>query len=110
MASHTNLSFVFPADEEEVIGHPTPLFSATPPPRRRQWWSRPIAIHPAFNGRQPTFKEKAAYCSPCCGGLFTFVAVILILYFADKAHCHAKFSIQSITVLPPPPLGTLISS
>ncbi|CAH2072200.1 unnamed protein product, partial [Thlaspi arvense] len=48
----------------------------------------------------PTCKETAAICSPCCGGLFTLFAVILILYSVNKAYCHAKFSIQSITVSP----------
>ncbi|CAH2072198.1 unnamed protein product [Thlaspi arvense] len=79
---------------------PATWASASPPFRRRRWWSRPIATHPATGDRKPTLKEHVAYCSPCYGGLFTFVAVILILYFADKAHCHAIFSIQSITVSP----------
>ncbi|VVB16869.1 unnamed protein product [Arabis nemorensis] len=65
----------------------------------RQWWSRPIATYPASNDREPTCMEATAHITPCCGGLFTVIAVFCIfLLVVDKSLPHAKFSIQAIDV------------
>ncbi|KAL9811084.1 hypothetical protein AtNW77_Chr5g0106031 [Arabidopsis thaliana] len=72
-----------------------------PPPPRVGWWSRPIVTVPLGNDREPTCKETTVCLTPCCAGLFTIVAVyLLIFHVVNNAHCHAKFSIQSITVSP----------
>ncbi|KAG7556057.1 hypothetical protein ISN44_As11g021300 [Arabidopsis suecica] len=95
MASQTN-SYTVP---EVAIGYPMPPSSATPP--RRGWWSRPIVTMPA--DRKPTCKETTVVLTPCCGGIFTVIAVfILIFQFIDEAQCHAKFAIRSIAVSPSP--------
>lgn len=93
MASQAN-SYAVP---EIVTGDQTPPSSATP----RRWWSRPIVTYPAPNDREPTCKEVMASIAPCCGGLFTVVAVFCIFNFiVDQTLSHAKFSIQSISVSP----------
>ncbi|XP_018474250.1 uncharacterized protein LOC108845561 [Raphanus sativus] len=72
----------------------TPPFSIAP----RQWWSRPMMTIPPSTERDSNCKEMAAMCAPFCGGIFTFVLIILILSFIDKAHLHAKISLQSLAV------------
>ncbi|KAG2333551.1 hypothetical protein Bca52824_004731 [Brassica carinata] len=64
----------------------------------RRWWSRPMVTIPPSSERACTNKECAAMCAPCFGGLLTLVAVYLIFLFIDKAHSHAKISLQSLAV------------
>ncbi|KAF2572924.1 hypothetical protein F2Q70_00005697 [Brassica cretica] len=64
----------------------------------RPWWSRPMMTIPLSSERKATDKECAAMWAPCCGGLFTLFAVCLIFSFIDKAHSHAKISLQSLAV------------
>ncbi|KAG7603051.1 hypothetical protein ISN45_At05g020530 [Arabidopsis thaliana x Arabidopsis arenosa] len=86
MASQTNSYTV----SEVAIGYPVTPSSATPP--RCGWWSRPIVTMPA------TYDPNLI---PCFGGIFTFIAVfVLIFYFINEIHCHAKFAIRSIAVSP----------
>ncbi|KAJ4872374.1 Uncharacterized protein Rs2_11668 [Raphanus sativus] len=77
-----------------------PNFDTTPPSyvAPRPWWSRPMMTIPPPSERKATGKECAAMWSPCCGGLFTVVVVFLIFLFIDKAHFHAKISLQSLAV------------
>ncbi|KAG7556056.1 hypothetical protein ISN44_As11g021290 [Arabidopsis suecica] len=96
MASQNN-SYTVP---EIVTGYPIPSSLATPPPRRR-WWSRPIVTIPPTHVREATCMETTICCTPCWAGLFTILAVyLLIFHVIDNARCHAKFSIQSIAVSP----------
>ncbi|CAH8333387.1 unnamed protein product [Eruca vesicaria subsp. sativa] len=69
----------------------TPPFSVAPP----RWWSRPVVNS---KGRKCSCKDVAAICAPFCGGFFTVVLVSLIFLFIDKAHIHAKISLQSSAV------------
>ncbi|KAJ4908012.1 Uncharacterized protein Rs2_11670 [Raphanus sativus] len=64
----------------------------------RRWWSRPMMTIPPSNGRSCTNKECAAMCAPCFGALLTVVAVYLIFLYIDKAHSHAKISLQSLAL------------
>ncbi|KAL0709874.1 hypothetical protein Bca4012_016852 [Brassica carinata] len=64
----------------------------------RPWWSRPMMTTPPSTERDRNCNEVAAMCAPFCGGIFTFVVVILILSSIDKAHLHAKASLQSLAV------------
>ncbi|KAF8084939.1 hypothetical protein N665_0693s0030 [Sinapis alba] len=75
-------------------------FDTTPPSyvAPRPWWSRPIMTVPPSSERQTTCKECAAMCAPYYGGIFTVVVMFLILSFIDKAHFHAKISLQSLAV------------
>ncbi|KAG7551477.1 hypothetical protein ISN45_Aa06g021500, partial [Arabidopsis thaliana x Arabidopsis arenosa] len=84
---------------EEVIGYPMPPSSATPPPRRG-WWTRPIVTFPAEHDRKLNCKEATAFMTPCCGGIFTVIAIMVYISHVINAHCDAKFSIQSLTVSP----------
>ncbi|CAH8271838.1 unnamed protein product [Arabidopsis lyrata] len=95
---------------EIVTGYPIPSSLATPPPRRR-WWSRPIVTIPPTHVREATCMETTVCCTPCWAGLFTILAVYLLLFHViDNARCHAKFSIQSIAVSPSSATWHLISS
>ncbi|XP_010456628.1 PREDICTED: uncharacterized protein LOC104738092 [Camelina sativa] len=80
-------------------GYPVPPSSASPPPRG--WWSRPIVTLPATKDRKATCIDTTVRLSPCFGGIFTVIAVMVYLfYFLNNAHCNAKFTIQSIAVSP----------
>ncbi|XP_020875791.1 uncharacterized protein LOC9308061 [Arabidopsis lyrata subsp. lyrata] len=84
---------------EVVIRYPMPPSSDTPPPRG--WWSRPIVTLPALHDREATCTDFTAFFTPCCGGIFTVIAVLVfITHVIDNTHCDAKFSIQSIAVSP----------
>ncbi|CAL9231134.1 unnamed protein product [Arabidopsis halleri] len=84
---------------EVVIGYPMPPSSDTPPPRG--WWSRPIVTLPAMHDRGATCTDVTCFITPCCGGIFTVIAVLVfITHLIDNTHCDAKFSIQSIAVSP----------
>ncbi|EOA22193.1 hypothetical protein CARUB_v10002765mg [Capsella rubella] len=85
---------------EVVIGYPVPPSSATLS-SICGWWSRPIATYPAPNDRKATWKEATALVTPFFGILFTFIAVLVYIHcFIENAHCHTKFSIQSIAFSP----------
>ncbi|KAG2333552.1 hypothetical protein Bca52824_004732 [Brassica carinata] len=77
-----------------------PNSDTTPPSyvAPRPWWSRPMTTVPPPSERRATSKECAAMCAPSCGGFFTVVVVLLIFVFIDKAHFHAKISLQSLAV------------
>ncbi|CAH2072193.1 unnamed protein product [Thlaspi arvense] len=83
-----------------TFGDPTPPSSSSSSSRLREWWLRPVVTIPATNDHDPTFKEFAALLSPFCGALFTVVAILSVFASIDKAHPHAKFSIQSVAVSP----------
>ncbi|KAL0709872.1 hypothetical protein Bca4012_016850 [Brassica carinata] len=53
---------------------------------------------PPSDERSPTGKEMAAMYAPFSGGFFTVLVVFLIFLFIDKAHSHAKISLQSLAV------------
>ncbi|CAL9231129.1 unnamed protein product [Arabidopsis halleri] len=80
--------------------YPIPPTSATSLALRR-WWSRPIVTMPPTNGRKATCMETTVCLTPCCGAIFTIIAIwVYIFNFVDNAHCDAKFAIQSIAVSP----------
>ncbi|KAL0719187.1 hypothetical protein Bca4012_068511 [Brassica carinata] len=72
----------------------TPSFSVA----LLRWWSRPLVTIPPSNERSRTGIEMAAMFAPLCGGFFTFFVVFFIFLFIDKAHTHAKISLQSLDV------------
>ncbi|KAG2333547.1 hypothetical protein Bca52824_004727 [Brassica carinata] len=74
--------------------HQTPPFFVA----LRRWWSRPMVTVPPSDERSPTGKEMAAMYAPFSGGFFTVLVVFLIFLFIDKAHSHAKISLQSLAV------------
>ncbi|EOA22872.1 hypothetical protein CARUB_v10003603mg [Capsella rubella] len=76
----------------------TNAYTSLPP--RRRWWSQPIVTMPASHDRKATFKERAVCLTPCCGGIFTIIALMVYFFLLDNAQCDAKFSIQSIAVSP----------
>ncbi|CAH8333426.1 unnamed protein product [Eruca vesicaria subsp. sativa] len=77
-----------------------PTFDTTPPSSvaPRPWWSRPMMTIPRASEREATGMECAAMCAPSCGGFFTVVVLFLIFVLIDKAHVHAKTSLQSLAV------------
>ncbi|CAA7039344.1 unnamed protein product [Microthlaspi erraticum] len=79
-----------------------PRSSSSSGSRLNGWWFRPIVTPPANNddpNRKATFMDFAAGFSPFLGALFTVIAMYLILSLKiDKAHPHAKVSIQHIDV------------
>ncbi|CAH8389903.1 unnamed protein product [Eruca vesicaria subsp. sativa] len=83
-------------ESQTTSGNPTPSDT------RRWWWSRPITTLDLSDDHDPTIKESAIFIAPFLAAFSTTFTIYLILLIIDKAHsrCHAKFSIQSITVSP----------
>ncbi|CAA7039346.1 unnamed protein product [Microthlaspi erraticum] len=87
--------------DSQTNAYQSPPSSSSSGSRLCGWWFRPIVTLPANNdpNRKDTFMESAVGFSPFLGALFTVIAMYLILSLKiDKAHPHAKVSIQHIHV------------